>query len=199
MHWARGVGIWVITSVVLGGGGLVLASPSNGAAVRTAATAAATAVVTPTGHWSGPVALFGDAQGASVGAVSCASAHACIAVGTEDGTFGHGVATNGTAAWSAPDVVDTYGGLNAASCAPGGPCVAGGKGYSDNGGTYLFDESGGKWTAGPDAPVLLNAISCASADFCGAVGFLNYASAFIYNGKTWSAQVRIASDGATIS
>ena len=53
------------------------------------------------------MSLLSDAQGASVGAVSCASAHSCIAVGTKDGTVGYGVATSGTAAWSAPDVIDT--------------------------------------------------------------------------------------------
>ena len=198
MHRARAVTIWVVASLVLGSSGLVLALPA-GAAVRADASTAPSAATTTTGHWSAPVTLFDDAQGAAVGAVSCASTHSCVAVGTEGGTSGRGVADSGAITWPAPDVIDTNGGLNTASCAPGGPCLAGGEGSSFDGDTYELPAAGGKWATGPTAPVLLNAISCASADFCGAVGFLNEASAFIYNGTAWSAQIPIDADGSSIS
>jgi hypothetical protein len=45
----------------------------------------------------------------------------------------------------------------------------------------------------------LASVSCASAEFCAGVGFLNYASALTYNGTAWSAQIPITSGGTAIS
>jgi hypothetical protein len=75
--------------------------------------------------------------------------------------------------------------------------MAVGQGTSADGNTYTY--LAGKWSAGPTSPVLLSSVSCASADFCVGVGFLNYASAFIYNGTVWSAQIPISAAGASIS
>jgi hypothetical protein len=72
-----------------------------------------------------------------------------------------------------------------------------GKSFSETGSTYSFAE--GKWTTGPSSAVALNAISCASASFCAAVGFLNNPSAFIFDGTAWSAPIGISADGTAIS
>jgi len=75
--------------------------------------------------------------------------------------------------------------------------VAVGKGTSYEANTYSL--AGGKWSTGPNAAVALVSVSCPAATFCAAVGFLNYPSAFIFNGKSWSAQIRIDAEGSSIS
>ena len=160
------------------------------------AFAGATAVA-PSGRWSAPVTLF-RGQGATLPSISCASVHLCIAVGAKGpGLTAVGVGLSGAKAWSSPVVVDSDGGLTAASCPPAGPCVASGAGFGVGGNTYRF--FGGKWSAGPSTAVSFDSVSCPTKNFCTAVGFLNYASAFVFNGKGWSSQIPISAQGFAIS
>ena len=120
MRMARVVGLWVIASLITPAVALALTSPVGAATVRAAVSNAAT-VPPDAGRWSAPVTLFADSEGASIGAVSCSSAHSCVAVGTKGGTFGRGVGLSGATTWSSPEVVDNYGGLTGGVVRPGGP------------------------------------------------------------------------------
>jgi hypothetical protein len=160
--------------------------------------AALTMAAHQSGRWTAAVMLLHDGAGASLPSISCASAHQCVAVGTKgSGAAGTGVAFSGASAWSRPAMIDDNGGLSAASCVRGGPCTATGAGFGVGGDTYRFAQ--GKWSTGPTSIASLNSVSCPTADFCAGVGFLNYASGFIFNGKSWSSQIPISAQGASVS
>ncbi|HTW06533.1 MAG TPA: hypothetical protein VME46_03430 [Acidimicrobiales bacterium] len=198
MRCCRAVVLWAVSGLVLLSSGLAVAPPAAAMQARpgTAVVGASTAAPAA-GRWLTPTTLFSDAQGAALGGLSCQSVQLCVAVGTKGGGLGTGVGFYGARAWSSPQVVDAQGGLNGVSCVAGGPCVAYGKSFSETGATYRF--VAGRWGDGPPSAVALASVSCASADFCAGVGFLNYASGFTYNGTAWSAQVPITSEGTAIS
>jgi len=186
-------------ALVVGAAWLTIALPL-GPGVNELAGASTVRVAAPAnGHWSAPVTLFRDNKGASIATISCEPAHFCVATGTEGSNLaGQGIGLSYAAAWSAPVVIDKFGGLTAVSCAPGGPCTAvGPEQYGQGDNTYRF--SGGRWAPGPVAPMALGSVSCPTANFCAGVGFLNYASATVFNGTSWSPQARIAIEGASIS
>ncbi|MGO9659458.1 MAG: hypothetical protein ACLP7F_14025 [Acidimicrobiales bacterium] len=150
------------------------------------------------GRWTAAVALLRDGAGASLPSISCASAHQCIAVGTKgSGEAGTGIAFNGARTWSPSAEIDDNGGLSAASCVRDGPCTATGVGFGAGGDTYRFVH--GKWSSGPSSVASLNSVSCPTVDFCAGVGFLNYASAFIFDGEGWSDQIPIGAQGVSVS
>ena len=63
-------------------------------------------------------------------------------------------------------------------------------GSARKGVSYRF--SGGRWSAGPTSAFDLFAVSCATANFCGAVDNLKpHGHGYLYNGKSWSAPTTI--------
>jgi hypothetical protein len=190
MRRARALGLSILASLAVAAGPFLVASAGS-TTVRSSSAVSPPSI----GGWSAPVSLFSDKQGASVASVSCASANACLAVGTKGGSFGTGIALSGPTSWSSSQ--GSSGGFNAVSCIPGGFCLAVGKSDGEDGATYSL--SAGKWSTGPDSPVALASVSCASTTFCVGVGFLNYASAYVFNGTSWSAQIPISVQGSSIS
>jgi hypothetical protein len=179
-------------------GALLLAAFVVGVCGRASARAseASSAVASQSGPWSAPVTLF-HGDGTLLPAISCASAHLCVAVGAKGAS---GVGLSGATTWSSPVVIDEAGGLAAVSCAPGGSCVAVGASalLGIRGVTYRF--LGGKWSAGPTSGFDLAAISCPAANFCGAVDDLSpHGHGFLFNGKSWSPAISIGTSADSIS
>jgi len=148
----------------------------------------------------------GSATESKLNGVSCKPASFCIAVGqyTEgSGTLGLAEAWNGTT-WSIqtiaspPDASSVT--LSGVSCVSASFCIAVGS-YVDGGATVSLAEewNGSKWivqsapTPEGASSVMLNAVSCASASFCTAVGSDVIAGkptslAESWNGTTWTIQ-----------
>ena len=135
----------------------------------------------------------GTNPNAGLGAVSCASAGNCTAVGNYDDSSGHQQVlllseTSGTWAAGVEASLPANAGTNpnpqlvSVSCASAGNCTAVG-GYTDSSGHrqgLLLTETSGTWATGVEASlpanantssnVGLNSVSCASAGNCTAVG-----------------------------
>jgi hypothetical protein len=166
-------------------------------------------------HWNGsswqpaavPVAAGGFA--AELDGVSCAAAHACIAVGsyvTSAQTRSVLAETwNGThwRAQTAPDPASSQGpALASVSCVAPTLCTAVGTYYAEGGGETLVEAWNGKaWhiqsSANPAgvAELALNGVSCTSPDACTAVGYYETndfvpttAFAEAWNGRAWALQ-----------
>lgn len=179
-------------------GALLLAALVVGGCGRTSAGTreASRAVASHSGPWSAPVTLF-RSDGALLPAISCASAHLCVAVGAKGSS---GVGLSGATAWSSPLMVDSGGGLAAVSCAPGSSCVAVGASafLGTMGVTYRF--LGGRWSAGPTSAFDLAAVSCPTASFCAAVDdLLPHGHGFVFNGQHWSRPISIGVSADSIS
>ena len=166
-------------------------------------------------HWNGtswqqaavPVATGGFAI--ELDGVSCAAAHACIAVGSyvtsAQSRSVLAEAWNGThwRAQNAPDPASGQGPAFASvSCAATTSCTAVGTYYAEGAGETLVEAWNGKaWhiqsSANPTgvAELALNGVSCTSPDACTAVGYYETndfvptnAFAEAWNGKTWALQ-----------
>ena len=150
--------------------------------------------------------------------MSCASASACIAVGSySNGTTGVTLAErwNGTT-WSIEHTPNPTGasgsGLSGVSCASASACTAVG---SYDGGTLAERWNGTKWTSehtpnpAPASPTgasenLLDGVWCASASPCTAVGYYSTGSTEVtlaarWNGTTWSPELPPNPTGASDS
>lgn len=164
----------IVAAAGLAAGALMLTACAGPATDNPAAGAPA-----PRGAWGKPARVAGDSGGLS--AVSCATATDCLAIGAE----GYAVTWNG-ARWSAPDLaIAGAAGIDALSCPSATFCAAAGD--------SLWTGHGTRWTR--DGPVVddrWRAVSCPSAAFCAAATGDGYVSE--YNGRAWSAPVRIDSD-----
>ncbi|MGA2928769.1 MAG: hypothetical protein ABSG43_22820, partial [Solirubrobacteraceae bacterium] len=151
----------------------------------------------------------GGATGSQLGAVTCTSSTACIAVGSSSSSPGAYAALaeqwNGTS-WSILTVPAPGGAastlLDGVSCSAGPACTAVGR-ASDNAGdwTALAERwNGTRWSIqtvpapGAMAGATLNAVSCPSSTTCTAVGFsyddngTDHTLADEWNGSGWSVQ-----------
>jgi hypothetical protein len=169
-------------------------------------TSTSTTTVTLAERWNGTAWSIqhtpnpAGAQGSGLGAVSCASASACIAVGAYNTgpTSGGSLAErwNGTT-WSIQHTPTPAGGsdtsLAGVSCASASACTAVGN-YSLGASPVTLAErwNGTAWsiqhTPNPaGAPVsLLNGVSCASATACTAAGGYNNGTAGVTLAERWS-------------
>lgn len=178
---------WAVMPLVIAGVAALLcgcgsSSSATGSTQATGVSKASRAVASHGDRWSARVTLF-RGEGSLLPAISCVSAHLCVAVGAKGSS---GVGLSGATAWSSPVVIDNAGGLAGVSCAPGSSCVAVGASalLGLRGVTYRF--LGGKWSAGPTSAFDLAALSCPTASFCAALDNLTpHAHAFVFNGKRW--------------
>ncbi|HYZ52792.1 MAG TPA: hypothetical protein VE733_04680 [Streptosporangiaceae bacterium] len=153
-----------------------LAAPARPAAPKPAATAGA-----PYLTWGKPVHLAGNGYG-DLKAVSCPSATDCLAIDTG----GDAVTWNGRR-WSAPAAaIRGAAGLASLSCPSTTFCAAAGN--------SLWIGHGTRWirSGPPPGRYVWDAVSCTSATFCTAATIDGYVSK--YDGRAWSAPVRIDSD-----
>jgi hypothetical protein len=151
------------------------------------------------GAWAAVPGQSPSATSNDLGAVSCPSSSACVAVGfyATAKTDQALVERWSGGAWSVsptPDEGTGYNQLNGVSCASATSCVAVGF-YSAAGGSRVLIESlaNGSWTAtaGPALAAsasYLESVSCASSGSCVAVGYY-------YNGAARRALVESLSDG----
>jgi Divergent InlB B-repeat domain len=141
--------------------------------------------------WSAPTDL---ATTSYLTSVSCASASFCAATDV----FGDTYMYYGGADWTAPEPLDTSGGVSApyvpvsVSCSSASFCLA--VGYDQNFTSYAYTYDGSSWSA--PTPVAgessyaegtqMQSVSCVSASFCMAVDA--YGAAFVYSGDpaSWS-------------
>jgi hypothetical protein len=152
-------------------------------------------------------------------AVSCASPAACVAVGSYSGPLGSGLPLaevwNGTS-WTAQAPAVPDGGfvaLTGVSCTAATACTAVGN-YSQNHSPFAQLALAEAWngtawalkpTPDPGGYADLNAVSCASATACTAVGWTGpgfepkHALAETWNGSTWTAQAPAQPPGAADS
>lgn len=158
---------------------------------------------------------------ADVTSLSCGSAGNCAAVGFYENSSHRGrafVASERNGSWGKARRVPGLAGLTGAagssslssvSCASAGNCAAGGS-YSSNGEQQAFvvSEKNGSWdraievpgsaalNTGTDAGV--NAVSCASAGNCAAVGTYNTIQAFVVseNNGSWGTAIQVPGSAA---
>ena len=165
------------------------------------------ALVTLAEHWDGTRWSLVHSPNSGRGgnqlvAVSCVSAHACMAVGFTQGGPGGTLAESwdGTR-WSVvptPSLGGTGSDLTGVSCVAANACTAVG-GVSPNGtalSTVIESWDGTRWSVVPSPnPATgggFSGVSCASADACMAVGFSGSESGFhgtlaeSWNGTHWS-------------
>jgi hypothetical protein len=136
-----------------------------------------------------------------LGAVSCASATACVAIGTTPTATALTESWNGATWTTQPGA--TNGTLSAVSCVSGETCVAAGRDQSDDIVAERWD--GTSWTALPlpepqqnAVPPWSTAVSCSAENACTVVGtnefiqsqFKSYLGALVFhwNGAAWSTQ-----------
>jgi hypothetical protein len=167
------------------------------------------ALVNPTGS-----------QGSQLNGVSCASATACVAVGTYADATGAirslGERWNGKS-WSLLSTVDPSGGtrvvLQAVSCVSAAACTAVGSYRNTSGVTTTLAEAwnGSVWTRQTTPPPtaaqqsLLLGVSCTSGSACTAVGDYTDSSGHLltlgerWNGSSWVEQLTANPSGATFN
>lgn len=124
-------------------------------------------------------------------ALSCSSAHFCMAIGQEYGFY-----TWDGSSWQEGGGVPgevVSGGIGALSCPSDGRCFAIGE-DGEQGSASMLSFAGGRWSSSPfdDDGQLLTQVSCASADYCQLLG--NDGDVFTFDGKSWS-----AASSATVS
>jgi hypothetical protein len=187
-HARRGRALLAIIGAALALAAALAATPAHAAAPPQASRAGAEAISTPAGGasaqeltWTVVPSPNVPNRGNSLAAVSCASAHFCVAVGA---AAGKGVASqplietwNGTR-WSiVPTPKPKYGRLSGVACVSATDCTAAGNYWPTplkNTRDLVESWNGTRWSQStvPDKGPLggLFGVSCASAKFCTAVG-----------------------------
>src|SRR6267154_946307 len=208
-HHKAGLGMGILTLVIGGSARRTRSFPRAGrwlpaGAVMTGLVLVGGAVPAnaQTLTWSVVHSPNRRAGGNSLVAVSCVSAHACMAVGFTQGGPGGTLAESwdGTR-WSVvptPSLGGTGSDLTGVSCVAANACTAVG-GVSPNGtalSTVIESWDGTRWSVVPSPnPATgggFSGVSCASADACMAVGFSGSESGFhgtlaeSWNGTRWS-------------